>query len=292
MPLNIREILKKGDTALETSKTQTPFLDAQVLLCNVINENRLYLYTNPDRILTEEEVSIYFELIKKRIAGVPVQYLIKKQEFMGLDFYVEKGVLIPRPDTEVLVESVIEHLSKKQAENNQVIADLGTGSGAIAVSLAKYVPNILVYAVDISEKALKICAKNAQTNGVSNRIKFLKGDLFEPLKAQKLHGNLDVLVSNPPYIPQDDINKLQIEVAKYEPRLALDGGEDGLDFYRKIVENAPLFLKNEGLIALEVGHDQADTVCQMLQGKRCYQEIKKIKDLSGIERVVLGQMHF
>ena len=171
---------------------------------------------------------------------MPVQYLVQNQEFMGLDFHVEEGILIPRADTEV-VENAIQYFQERKRISSPLIADLGTGSGAIAVSLASWISHAFVYAVDISEKAIEISKGNAQRHGVSERMRFLRGDLFQPLKAEALEGKLDALVSNPPYIPRREIDNLQKEVAVYEPRLALDGGEDGLDFYRRIIEDVLYF---------------------------------------------------
>ncbi|QEK13241.1 peptide chain release factor N(5)-glutamine methyltransferase [Crassaminicella thermophila] len=289
MAVNIQQALKEAVDKIEKTSVQTPLLDAEVLLCHVLKKDRLFLYTNRNYVFTDEQYSRFLELIQKRLMGMPVQYIINKQEFMGLDFYVEEGVLIPRPDTEILVETVIEWA--KNIKNDRInVVDIGTGSGAITVSIAKYIPNSFVYGVDISKKALKIAKKNAASNHASN-ISFLEGDLFEPLRKEKLEGRIDILVSNPPYIPKNEIEKLQIEVSKYEPKLALDGGIDGLDYYRRIIDEASCFLRNDGLIALEVGHDQAEAVKNMMERKRCYKNIKKIKDLAGIERVVTGIMN-
>ena len=286
MPVDIEEALKKATAMLAFAAVSTPLLDAQVLLCHVLQVDRFYLYAHPERVLMPEEERRYFELIQKRAEGMPVQYLVLNQEFMGLDFYVEEGVLIPRADTEILVEAVIQYFQERKRIFAPVIADLGSGSGAIAVSLASRISRAFLYAVDISEKALQISKANAERHGVSDRMRFLRGDLFEPLKAEGLEGKLDALVSNPPYIPRGEIDNLQKEVALYEPRLALDGGEDGLDFYRRIIADAPLFLKEGGLLALEVGYDQAQPVNQMLKEKGCFQKIEIKKDLSGIDRVV------
>lgn len=287
MAINIQEALQQAVAQIEQTKAQTPLLDAEVLLCHVLDMDRLYLYIDRRRELTQRQWEQYATFVEKRMAGVPVQYIIHKQEFMGLEFYVEEGVLIPRPDTEILVETVIHWAEKKiKKEQPITIVDLGTGSGGITVSLAKYIPNTFVYSVDISPKALKIGAKNAQSNGVKESIAFLQGDLFVPLEKAQLQDKVDILVSNPPYIPKHQIDKLQVEVAKYEPRLALDGGMDGLDFYRRIVDHGYTFVKNGGFIALEVGHDQADQVKGMMEKKKKYKTIQKIKDLAGIERVV------
>ncbi|RKD21993.1 release factor glutamine methyltransferase [Caminicella sporogenes DSM 14501] len=264
-------------------KVFTPILDSEVLLSKILNKDRLYLIVNKEEQLTEEEYRKYKEIIDKRFQGMPVQYLTNNQEFMGLDFYVEEGVLIPRPDTEILVEKVINHIDNTKEYN---ILDIGTGSGAITVSLAKYFVNSTVYSIDVSKKAISIGRKNADRHGVLSRIKFLKGSLFEPLEEIDIKGKIDILVSNPPYIPSEEIEKLQIEVSKYEPRLALDGGKDGLYFYRKIIDKAPKYLRYNGFIALEVGHNQAGKVVEFMRKNGCYKDIEITEDLAGIERVV------
>ncbi|MFZ5968871.1 MAG: peptide chain release factor N(5)-glutamine methyltransferase [Bacillota bacterium] len=285
----VQEALKNAVTKLEEKKIMTPLLDAEVLLCDVLKMDRLYLYIHRDKELTCDQEARFQEMMQQRIAGKPVQYIINKQEFMGLDFYVEEGVLIPRPDTEILVEAVVNWI-KEHGNQKVKIADIGTGSGAITVSLAVYIEKSHIYSVDISPIALEIGDKNARSHDVIHRIDFLHGDLFEPLIQKGLEDSLDVLVSNPPYIPRHEIEDLQVEVAAYEPRLALDGGEDGLNFYRRIISSAYVFLKNGGLLALEVGHDQAEVIKKMMEGQKKYANIEKIKDLSGIERVVTAMV--
>lgn len=287
MQVKVYDALKKALEKMEKTKAATPLLDAEVILCHVMKKDRWYLYTNRNDDLTEAQIEIFFRLIEKRLMGVPVQYIVGNQEFMGLDFLVKEGVLIPRPDTEILVEAVIEW-AKNRKNKDVTIVDLGTGSGAITVSLAKYIEKSFVYSVDISKEALCVAKKNAESNGVLEKICFCNGDLLEPLKNKNLQRELDILVSNPPYIPREEIEGLQVEVAKYEPKLALDGGVDGLDFYRKIINEGNIYLRKGGLIALEVGHDQGEDVKQIMEAKGCYENIEKIKDLAGIERVVIG----
>lgn len=281
--------MKEAVDRISKTESQTPLLDAEVLLCHVLNKDRLYLFVNGNEILDLEKLSTFNELVNMRLEGTPISYIIHKQEFMGLDFYVEEGVLIPRPDTEILVEEVIKWA--KNHKDDLYIADLGTGSGAITVSLAKYIPNAFLYSVDISQKALSIGKKNGELHGVSERITFLEGDLLKPLKEHDLYDKLDILVSNPPYIPREDIDELQVEVSKYEPRLALDGGLDGLDFYRRIIDGGYHFVKNGGQIALEVGHDQGESVKRRMEQNGFYENIEKVKDLAGIERVVTATVN-
>jgi release factor glutamine methyltransferase len=255
----------------------------------VLRVDRLYLIVNKERVLTNEEICKYNGMIEKRLYGVPVQYIIGRQEFMGLDFYVEEGVLIPRPDTEILIEKVLDSIDK---ESICSIVDIGTGSGAITITLAKYIRNSHVYSIDISKKALDIARRNAEEHDMLPKISFLNGSLFDPLSNMGIEGRIDVLVSNPPYIPTDDIENLQIEVSKFEPRIALDGGKDGLDFYKEIINRAPKYLRQGGFMALEVGHDQARRVMELMEEKNRYIDIEITKDLAGIERVVSGKIKF
>lgn len=285
--VTINQILQDGARSLE-GKSQTPLLDAQVLLAHTLGVERIYLIVNKDRILNKEEWEKYNGLLGERLQGVPVQYLVKNQEFMGLDFYVEEGVLIPRPDTEILVEKIISMIDQSKSYN---IADIGTGSGAITVSLGRFIKNSYIYSIDISEKALTIGKRNAENHGVASKISFLKGSIYQPLQDLKLENKLDIIVSNPPYIPTKDIEGLQVEVSKYEPKEALDGGADGLDFYRKIINEAHRYLKPGGLIALEVGHDQAEKIAELLNAKKCYTNIETTKDLAGIDRVVSARYY-
>lgn len=286
--ITIHKALQEANNKL-ANKASTPLLDAQVILCHILKVDRLYLIVNKERILTKEEAYEYNKMIEKRLCGLPVQYITGTQEFMGLDFLVEEVVLIPRPDTEILIEKVLDSINK---EDEYSIVDIGTGSGAITVSLAKYIENSYVYSIDISEKALDIAIKNAEKHGVSSKIRFLNGSLFDPLKDIGIEGKIDILVSNPPYIPRGDIENLQIEVSKFEPRIALDGGEDGLDFYKVIIDKAPEYLRSGGLIALEVGHDQAKSVMELMKENNNYVDIEITKDLAGIERVVSAKIQF
>lgn len=285
----LRQLVLELKKSLDDSSA-SPLLDAQLIAGLVLGRDRLYLLTNPrDEIGAENEKAMR-ALVRKRISGVPLQHLTGKQEFMGLDFEVGPQVLIPRPDTEILVEEAIGDLKDRGA---LTILDIGTGSGAIAVSLAKYLPLSNVYAVDVSKDALETAKRNAASNGVEKRIDFLLGNMFEPFDA--IGEKADAIVSNPPYIPAGEIDFLQREVAVYEPRGALDGGKDGLDFYRVIAERVLRFLKPCGMLYLEVGSGQAGAVENLLKqvkcgGESCYNDILRIKDLAGIERVVKASL--
>ena len=222
------------------------------------------------------QINRFENLITQRAQKVPVAYLTGQREFMGLNFAVTLDVLIPRPDTEILVQVAIEKLS---AIPNPTFVDIGTGSGAICVSILKYVKNSTAVAVDISKNAIDCAIFNAEKFGVDDRVTFHVGNLFEPLHGQKFHA----IISNPPYIPTKDLSTLQDEVQR-EPKSALDGGIDGLDFYREIVDNAPKFLFSGGFVAVEIGINQADVVRNLFAKK--FVEVESIRDLSGIERVV------
>lgn len=280
--MTIREILIKYMEKL-SSISDTPKLDTEILLQKALGDvDRLYIQLNLDKKLSDEELKCFNEMINDRLNGRPIAYIVKNREFMALNFYVEEGVLIPRPDTEPLVEEVIE-LSKGMKD--VTIVDIGTGSGAISVSLAKYIKNSYVYSLDISDKALSIGKKNAVNNEVDDKIEFIKSDVFTGIKDRNL--KLDIIVSNPPYIKKEDIKTLHTQVKDYEPYIALEGGEDGLDFYRTITEESLKYLKSNGILAFEVGHDQANDVCTIMENHG-YKKIYTKKDLQGIDRVVIG----
>ena len=278
----IKEAINKASCILNASLS--PRLDAEVLLGYCLKKDKLYLYTNPQAALAPEEEREYFMLVGRRAIGEPVQYITGRQEFMGLDFAVKPGVLIPRPDTEILVEKVLDEI---RTEKEPVIADVGCGSGAIAVSLAAYKRDALVYALDIMDVPLEMTEMNAAANGVALRVRTIKSDLLEGLDSS-LKEKLDVIVSNPPYIKSSIIPTLMREVRDYEPPSALSGGEDGLCFYRKIVKEACLFLKADGLLAFEIGYDQAEAV-ECLLKDRDFHAIQCIKDLGNRDRVLIAR---
>jgi release factor glutamine methyltransferase len=247
----------------------------------IYNDNQKCEYSHVLHSI-EDEFNIFNNLIEDRLNGRPIAYIVGNREFMGLDFYVQEGVLIPRPDTEALVEEIIELCKDKK---DLSLLDIGTGSGAITVSLAKYLNNADVKSFDISEIALEIGKKNAINNNVEDKIEFIKSDLFSAIKDTDIQ--FDVIVSNPPYIPKKDIETLHTQVKDYEPYNALEGGEDGLDFYRDITEQSVNYLKQNGILAYEVGHDQAQDVAEIMKNNG-YTKIYTKKDLQGIDRVVIG----
>ena len=257
----------------------SPRLDAEVLLSHVLGQDRLYLYVHFDRPLDETELAAYRQLVKERARHKPVAYLTGRKEFMGLDFTVTPDVLIPRPDTEILVLAAIERL---QELDNPAILDIGVGSGAIIVSLLVKLPSACGWAVDISPAALAVARANGVLHEADSRLELRTGDLFGPVAGQRF----DAIISNPPYIPADDISTLALDVQQ-EPLGALHGGKDGLDFYRHIVKEAPGYVKSGGFVALEVGIYQAGPVAAMAEESGCFLVEAIIQDYGGIDRVVV-----
>ena len=263
--MDLKSALKKGEAILKAVNNKSASNDARVILSNVLNCSKIFLIANYDYQLTEDEEAKFAELIELRAKGVPLQYITGKQEFMSLQFKVNSNVLIPRQETEILVETIIDYIKNKRGilkERNAVskkntnsgnkadsvsinrsddisILEIGTGSGCIAVSLAYYIQDCFITATDISEDAIQTARLNASLNGVKEKIDFVVSDLFENVGNKKF----DAIVSNPPYIAKKDIESLDVEVKKYEPIIALDGGIDGLDFYRAIIQKAPDYLK-------------------------------------------------
>lgn len=277
--MTIKEAINKGMIMLKSNNIESPKLKARLLMQHILKKPRQHIIVYDNNEITKKEQFEYFVNIEKITAGVPLQHITHSQEFMKMDFYVDENVLIPRPDTEILVEEVIKIANKM---DNPIILDLCTGSGAIAVSIAKYVKNSKIYAVDISEKALEIAKKNAQKMEVENQIEFIKSDLFSKIKKMKF----DIIVSNPPYIKKRDISYLSSEVQK-EPQIALDGGEDGLDFYRKILSQAIDYLKLGSYICLEIGYNQKNDVIELIENENKYVDTYSKKDLYGNDRIVV-----
>lgn len=275
----IGDALVRGIALLKQFNIPGAATDAAVLLGHVLDCTRLHLTVHRDDPLTKEQSDSYNTCIQRRCNNEPVSYITGSKEFMSLKFRVSPGVLIPRPDTEILVERAISELSGIESP---VIIDMCTGSGAIAVSLAKYIPGSVVTGLDISPQALDIARLNAKENGA--KVCFALHDVRKPYEAKA-----DAVVSNPPYIPTADIAGLETNVADFEPHLALDGGHDGLDFYRSIVDNIPHCLKKGGLLAFEVGCGLAEDVTSLMKPR--FEKISIDKDLAGIERVVYGYLY-
>ncbi|MCG0275765.1 MAG: peptide chain release factor N(5)-glutamine methyltransferase [Thermosediminibacteraceae bacterium] len=282
--MNVSEALRYGKQKLLKAGVESPMLDAQVILAYVLGIGTMDLYLYPERGLKEKEIRIYKALIEKRCSRVPVAYITGKKEFFTLEFRVKEGVLIPRPETEFLVEEVLNRISDIKAPK---IAELCCGSGAVAVSIAFFKKDAVVYASDISETAGEVTLENAIKHGVQDRVHFLQGDLWQPFEEKGL-GDFDVVAANPPYIPSNEIEYLPQEV-KTEPRIALDGGPDGLKFYRRIIAGAPRFLRAGGSIVLEFGKDQAASIATFLKNAG-FKDIKIIKDYAGFDRVIAASL--
>ena len=301
----IRDILNWAAEYLKSRNIPSDRLDSEVLLSFILKKDRTYLYTNSEKPILPEEHKKFKELIERRGRREPLSYITGEKEFWSLKFKVSRDTLIPRPETEILVQAVLDIIKYPSppplpiGERIKVrgikILDIGTGSGNIAVSIAKESPEFHVFTVDKSDSALSVAKENAIIHNVAGRITFLKGDLYKfkaqssklkALKYEALPLNFDIIVSNPPYIPTGDIEGLMPEVMDWEPRWALDGGKDGLEIVRKIIKDAPLFLKSKGFLAMEIGFGQSEEVSRIISETDKFHNIKTIKDLSGIERVV------
>lgn len=267
----------------EIANSESPRLDAEVILAYCLKMDRMHLYMNRSMNVDDEKFKKYMELIKRRKYNEPVSYITGNREFMSLNFFVKKGVLIPRPDTECLVEEVINRMKDVK---DPVIADVGCGSGAISVSLAKNLPSSSVYALDISDTALEVTGINAERNGVGERVHAVKSDIFSSFDIS-FEGKFNAIVSNPPYIKKDEIPKLMNDVKDYEPYEALCGGDDGLKFYRKITSGAVKYLKKNGILAYEIGYDEGEDVKSILI-QNGFSDVVCKKDLAGLDRVVVG----
>ena len=278
----IAEALREGKMRLKAAGKEAYAFEAELLLEKAAGLNRTALFLRGEEVLSEEVLTVYEGYLSEREQGRPTQYILGEWEFMGLPFHVGEGVLIPRGDTEVLVETILE---KQQSEPMKSILDIGTGSGCIPVSLGHYGKFEKIMAVDISPKALGYATKNSAENRVS--IDFYESDLFTNIPSE-WKGRLDAIVSNPPYIPKKDIDELMTEVKDFEPMNALDGGEDGLDFYRAIVEQGREWLKDGGWLFFEIGYDQGEDLRNLLK-EFGYTEVEIRQDLAGLDRVVMGR---
>ncbi len=263
---------------LKDNGNENPYFEAHLIFRHILKLSPTDLVLSRNKEISEKSIEVINGYVKRRINHEPLQYILNSQEFMGIDFYVDENVLVPRQDTETLVEHILEHF--KGGAINAI--DIGTGSGCIAISIAKFNQKAFFNAIDISKKALEVAKKNALDNGVSDRVNFVEVDIFtyEP------YGKYDLIVSNPPYIKSSDIDGLQKEVNAFEPRSALDGGTTGLSYYERIVKISPKLLNINGMLAFEVGFDQAEDVKKLMEKNFC--DIKIIKDLCGVERVVSG----
>lgn len=278
--LNVLDAINLSSTYLEKKNISSPRLNAELLLAEVLSCKRIDLYLSFDRPLTEHEINDYREFIRRRGNHEPLQYIIGKAEFYGNEFIVNENVLIPRPETEILVDEVI---AKSVNSSSLKILDVGTGSGIIAVSLAKELITANFDAFDVSEEAVNIALKNASLNGVSDKINFFVADIFN------YEGNndyYDIIVSNPPYISHEDYNNLEIDVKEYEPKISLTDLQDGLTYYKTIINKSSKWLKKDGYLFFEIGYNQGKDVENLMN--EYFYDIKVVKDLQNFDRVIYG----
>ena len=277
--MKIKELINYGKNFLSKNNIDDSAIISKMLAEYILGLDRNKIIISEDKEVEENEKERYYLGLIEIVQGMPIQYITNKQEFMGLNFYVDENVLIPQPDTEILVEEVI-NICKERKENIKIL-DICTGSGAIGISVAKYIENVKVILSDISTNALKVAKKNTKVNKVEDKIEIIESDMFE-----NISNKFDIIVSNPPYIVTEVIKTLDKEVQN-EPNLALDGGEDGLDFYRILVKNAKEFLKPNGYLCMEIGYNQKEAVENLLEENN-YKNIYSKKDLSGNDRIVVA----
>lgn len=280
----IGRILKWTEQYFKDKGIESPRLDAEVLLAHVLEKQRIYLYVHFDEPLQPGELAAYREMIKKRVMRVPVAQILGEKEFMGLTFKVTADTLVPRPDTEILVQAAVDRLRAMAGEEPLRFADIGTGSGAICLSVLHYLAGTVADTVDISPAARAVAEENAASLGLADRVTFHTGDLLQPLSGI----SFAAILSNPPYIPEADIATLAPEVRLKEPHTALSGGQDGLDFYRRLANEAPAMLVPGGFTAFEVGIHQAGDVAVLLKANPLIDRTEILPDYAGIDRVVVG----
>lgn len=283
--VTIEKLLKDGTEIIKQRDYNNPLLDVQLILSYLLKKDKIYLHLHRNDEINDETARKFYDMAAKRNDGYPLQYMTNTQEFMGLEFYIQEGILVPRPDTETLVEKIINYVNNSSLKDKNInILDIGTGSGAIAVSLGYYLKNSYVTAMDISDIAIETANINIKKHNLNN-IVTLKGDIFNLNFDLKKY---NIVVSNPPYIERDIISSLPIEVSIYEPKLALDGGTDGLDYYRQIVNVFKKIHKENAILSVEIGFDQKDTVTDIFNNANLFKSIEGYKDLGGNYRVIIG----
>lgn len=284
-PMTIAETLRQATLRLKSEGVPDAQLNAQSLLANALGHDRTYLIVNLQRELEEQELALFGADLERRSAGEPLQYIIGHQEFYGLEFEVNRDVLIPRPESEMIVEEVIRLFRNYlKPLPKLLILDVGTGSGCLAISLAREITGSFVIASDISRPALAVARRNAIRCAVSDRVAFFEGDLLAAVAARPV---ADVIVSNPPYVAEAEVASLQREVREWEPRVALSDSADGLTFYRRLLLEAPLRLKPGGFLICEIGYSQAEPVRELANGDAGWQSIEMLDDLQGIPRTIV-----
>lgn len=279
--MNIKQALEEAKNILKSNNFEDSNIIAKELLSYVLKKDKVYLTINSDTALTDTEYAEFTKYIEQIIDGKPLQYITQKQEFMGMEFFMNENVLIPQPDTEILVETVLD-ICKRYGKQSLRILDLCTGSGAIAISLSKIL-NTQVFASDVSTKALEVAEKNNVLN--NSKVQFIESNLFEQINGEKF----DIIVSNPPYIKNEEIKSLSKQVQN-EPYIALAGGEDGLDFYRKIIDEAYKHINKNGYLCLEIGYDQKEDLIKLIKQNENYEYENCIKDLSNNDRCIIAKI--
>lgn len=274
--MKIKEALIEGRDYLKDLEYTDPIYETRRILSDLINKDLSYLVAHDNDILEKAVVDKYFDILKKRKKGIPLQYILGEGDFYGRTFKVLEGVLIPRQDTEISVEKILNIIENNPIKN---MLEIGCGSGIVSISI-DLESDLDVTAVDISDRAIENTRINKEK--LNSSIKIIKSDLFSNVR-----GNFDLIYSNPPYIKSKEIEKLQIEVREYEPRLALDGGEDGLYFYKKIIKDSPAYLSSRGFLVFEIGHDESIEISKLMENKF---DVKVYKDLNNLDRVVVGQL--
>ena len=287
----ILKLINWTKTFFEKKGIENARLEAEVLLAHLLNLERIELYTSFSRELCEEELAAFRKLIQRRAERCPSQYITGKTEFYSTGLSVREGVVIPRPETEVLVEEAIRILTaiSEAARGEQILLDIGTGGGNIPIAVLKHVPMLKVYATDISQEALALAAENAARYGFAEKIVFLCGDLFEPLADLKIEGSFDIITSNPPYISPEEYQNLMPEVRDFEPKEGLFAEDGGIFFHKKIIADADKFLRAAGFLLMECAARQAEPLKDILQKSHAYTNIEAIKDYSGNLRVIKAQ---
>jgi release factor glutamine methyltransferase len=282
-----RNALSIGISRLAACKVPSSPLAAELLLMRVLDCDRAWLYAHPDHPLTAEQGAAYAALLEQRAAGMPTQYLTGRQEFWGMDFVVTPEVLIPRPETEHVVEVALDRLGGRHTDA-LVVADVGTGSGCLAVSLARELPGASIVATDISAAALDIARRNAERHGVAERVEFLRMSLLELYLRAPSSGEprFDLIVSNPPYIARTEVGQLPREVREYEPHAALFAGETGMEIYAQLIPQAAMLLRSGSTLVLELGYNSAEPVCQLIHKQPGWMDLAIVEDLAGIPRVI------
>ena len=290
--MDVRAALAEAMARLRAAQVPSHALAAELLLMHALGRDRAWIYTHPEAPLDSNVAENYFALVARRAAGEPVQYLTGRQEFWGLEFEVTPAVFIPRPETEHVVEVALERLSARGASGQPLrIADVGTGSGCLAVALARELPHAEILATDISAAALEVARRNAARHGVSVRIQFLETNLLDAfLHESRITSHeshlFDLIVSNPPYIARDEASSLPREVREHEPEQALFGGAAGFEIYARLIEQAGARLRAGGILVVELGYDPAERVREMFHVKHCWHKVSITNDLAGIPRVL------